>query len=313
MKIIDSLIWCDDYEQDLLLLKLEMESPVVSEWIISHCSHNYHGEFKGDTLTKVLEQPRFGYWKDRIKVIYSDENLSGDPSLARNIDPVEFGNAEFKLRNAPTQYILDNFDDNDRILVTDVDEMFDFMDEDRAERILKELRTDDPIQFDRTRYIFDFDNRAFRDFCDMVSPSYKVKHLRRGIARLQDKKWIGRQVGNGSNPMVFEYCHCFPYNGYISKHMSSLHTQWSVKKLDDALRWNIWPQTDYQNGPDKNNRWHWFKKVELHENNSPWAVREYIAILATHLVNPWYINARLKDFNFDGNFKESEDYPRDNS
>jgi hypothetical protein len=181
----------------------------------------------------------------------------------------------------------------------------------RRDRIFKELAVGDAIQFDRVRYIYDFDNRAFRDIGDCINPCYTVGHLRTGVAKLRDKKWIGRLVGNEGNPVCFEYCHVFPkIEDYIAKHMSSLHTQWSEEKLRDAVEFNYWPATKYQNHPDKNNRWHWFQKVKLHKNNSPLGFCDIKNINAdTQWVPEDYIERRIKRFGFDGQFADSKDFP----
>lgn len=307
MKIVDTSICCAPYESELIYIKLQLEHPHVDEFIFTENCFDYRGFNKGYFLADLFKQGRFDPFRNKITVLQANRNF-GFGISDYNIDPPEFAQAEAFLREFATEYIISKYDDEDRVLLTDCDEMFDFIDEERTSRILKELNTDDPIQFDRVRYIFDFDNRAFRDYCDMVSPSFKVKHLKSGLARLSNKKWVGRQVGNDRNPMCFEYCHCFNYDGYIKKHMSSLHTCWTKEKLDEALQGNFWPATAYQRHPDNNNRWHWFMKVPLHKNNSPSYIRHNLEVLRTNLVNPDYINFRKEHYGFDGLFEESKDF-----
>jgi len=307
LKIVDCLIWNDAFEQDLLYLKLLLESNCVDKWYISHNHYNYHGEYKGDTLSPILQQFRFKSFLDRIQVVELNHKF-GDPTLASRIDPGEYANAEWELRDAPfNQGCLDLLDDNDRVFSSDVDEMIDFSDEERKNRMLVELKTDDPIQFDRVRFIYDYDNIAHRSRFDMITPSFKIKHLRNGQAKLRDKKWVGRQVPNGIRPMIFEYCHVFGYEGYIKKHMSSLHTQWIEEKLKFAILTNTWPKTAYQGPPDPNNRWEWFEKIKLNDDNSPRYVREILLPNQENLVPQDYIENRIKVWGFNPTFTANGD------
>lgn len=273
MKIIDSCITCADYEKDLLWLKVHLEHSKVDEFIFIQNRYDYHGRDKGYWLSTSISDARFDPYREKIKIISLDQKFS-DPSQESKIDPQDYANAEWALRDASHEYLVNKYEDGDMVFSSDVDEIVDFSDEQRSARMIAELSKGGPIQFDRVRYIYDFDNIAPRSKFDMITPAFSIANLKNGQAKLRDKKWVGRQVENGKRPMIFEYCHVFTYEGYIQKHMSSLHTQWSIPKLDLALQTNSWPKTAYQGYPDLNCRWDWFEKIELNEDNSPQFIRE---------------------------------------
>ena len=309
MKIVDVSITCAEYEKELLYLKLILESPTIDEFVLVENRYDYHGRDKGFWLDTALKEDRFIPFLPKVKLIQIEKNW-GDLNKENQLDPTEYHNAEVWLREVPTQYVLENFSDEDRVLVTDIDEVFDFTDDWRREKIIEELRTDDAIQFERIRYWLDFDMLSFRSKGDIISPSFKVKHLKSGLAKLSDKKWVGRLVENGDRPFAFEYCNCFPIEAHYRKYASSLHTFWVKDKIDDACLTGTWCKTGYQGPPDPNNRWDWFLRVELHENNSPKYVRDNLEQLKTNLVPKDYISNRLQLYGFNGLFEENKDFPK---
>ncbi len=309
MKVVDSFIFCAAYEKELLLLKFILESPCVDEWVGAECHYDYRGRRKGPILEELLRSdPRFAPYRDRVHVISLAENLSGanpdDPSLEGVTDPPQYAEAEWRLRDAALPYLLSKYDDWDRVFVTDVDEMVDFTDADRRDRMMHHLKSDLPWQHDRVRYIYDFDIRAFREEFDCITPSYRIGHLRLGQARLRDKKWVGIPVPNGERPMVFEYCFCFEREGIYQKLESSLHTKWSRELIDLSLETNHWTRTSYQT-LDYRNRYLWFERVQLTDDNSPLFVRQHFDQLRTNLVPEDYQTRRLARFNFVANFEEN--------
>lgn len=300
MKIIDVSIFCNEYEKELALLKLRLESPVVEEFIWCENTYDYRGKYKGPILAAMIEgDKRFSPFKDKITVVTMDTDFTGGRPLS-GIDPKEFHNAEVSLRECATEYVLNSFADEDRIFVSDIDEMIDFTDTSRRGYVLDTLKYYglNPIQFERIRYINDFDIRAYRSPMDIITPAFSVLNLRQRHAKLSDKKWVGYPVPAGQNPAIFEYCFCFPYKDILAKYNTSLHTCWSKGKIDHSLEYNYWTKTDYQGGPDTNNRWDWFRKVELHQYNSPLYVREHLEVLRTCNVPQDYQQKRLATYGF---------------
>lgn len=304
MRIIDSLIVNQLFELDLFYLKVLIESPCVDEFVVNECAYDYRGRFKGLVWKHaVSNDSRFDPYWDRITFNEINRNLSGiDPnSIGSSIDPPQCAVAEWDLRDAPIPYLLDKYSGRDRVFTSDVDEVIDFADVNRRDRLLTLLRSDRMLQIERIRFSYDYHVRSHRSAGDVINPCYQIGHLRRGEARLRDKKWLGDLIPVGDNPLVFEYCHVFRDREDVQrKHDSSLHTQWSRPKIDTAIDTATWPQTSYQGNPDRNNRWHWFEAVELHERNSPRYIRENFDRLKTNLVPDNYRENRLKRFGHDG-------------
>ena len=301
MRILDCCIFNNEFEKELLLLKLKLESPLVDRFIITECAYTYRGEFKGEILQKLFENDsRFAEFMNKITVVTVPDNLSRVTahSLDGVIDPIPYAQAEIRLREAPTSYILEMFSDEDYIFVTDTDEVFDFQEETKRQQTRKLLDFGQALQFDRIRFTYDFDNLSLREKGDCITPAYRVRHLKDGTAKLSDKKWIGALVKIQDPPLLFEYCSCFSYEALVQKYASSLHTRWSEENIRLSVLTNTWTRTDYQR-MDFNNRYLWFDKVQLTEHNSPAYVRENLPKLKTNLVPDNYRENRIKFYGKD--------------
>lgn len=308
MKIIDNIIFCDTYEKELLLLKLIIESPVVDEFVISECHYTYRGDYKGSKLQEIFDNDvRFAKFKDKVTIISISENLSdSNPILKKERDPKAYHFAEVRLRNAGTGHILNKYNDNDYIFVSDVDEIIDFSNIQRKERIISYLEHNCSYQFERLRYWWDFDNRTWREPLDMITPAFPVKDIRSGKASLDNKKWVGKPIPLGNEPLIFEYTFCFPYESVLQKYETSLHTQWIKEKIDDSINCNHWTMTSYQN-INLQSRYHWFEKVELTTKNSPQYIIDNLYSLKTNLIPNNYKENRIKKYGISPSFKENVD------
>jgi len=54
-KIVDSFLFSEPYEKELLLLKLQLEVSGIDEWVILENAYTLQGEKKGFHARKVLE------------------------------------------------------------------------------------------------------------------------------------------------------------------------------------------------------------------------------------------------------------------
>lgn len=305
MKIVDTFIFLAEHETELMLLKFILEDPYVDEFIAIENHYTYRGDYKGAKLAGIINgDERFAPYRHKIKIFSIDRNFS-DPNINRSAyDPPQFAEAEWSLREVPTDYLIKTCPDATRVFVSDVDEVIDFSDPERAERLLEWLRKPQPLQFERIRYWYDFDNRGWRSTMDMTTPAFTVGHLKQGIARLRDKKWVGIAVPNGDNPLIFEYSFCFDYAGILYKFNTSLHTNWSEVAIQQSLLCNHWTM---RNGEQvcPNNRYQWFEKVKLTPKNSPKYVRDNLESLKTRLVPDNYKDNRQWCYSFEANFPEN--------
>lgn len=301
MRIVDSFIFLAEHETELMLLKFILEQDCVDRWVAVENCWTYRGDWKGPKLEKILEDERFAPFRDRVSVV----TISNNPcptGLPAGVDPPQCAQSEWSLRDAAAEATFSGMSDSDRVIVSDVDEMVDFSEPARRDKVFGAFKEhgDGAIQFDRVRYWWDFSNRSWREKMDMVTPSYSIGDLRTGRRRFHEKKWIGAEVHNGDIPAVFEYSFCFPLDGVYLKYSTSLHTCWSKKRIDESIACNYWTKADYQADPSPGCRWDWMETVTLTERNSPRYVRENLASLRTNLVPDNYRENRLLRFGHDG-------------
>lgn len=314
MKIVDTTIFLAEHEAELLHLKLTLESFCVDEWVLIENHYTYRGEYKGPKLATLLQQERFAPFRDRVTYFSIHDNFSvpvGTYDPNKVYDPKEFAEAEWKLRDAPTSYLLQKYNDRDMVFVSDVDEVIDFLDPWRRERLMYWLNKHETLQFDRVRYWWDVDCRAWRDRMDMVTPAFSIRALKAGAAKLRDKKWVGRQVQletddrGSARPYIFEYSFCFDRAGIDYKYGTSLHTKWSREAIDTSILCNHWTMRADERVSFQN-RFQWFERVPLNRFNSPQYVIDNYHKLKTNLVPDDYRERRKQVYNgFVANFPEN--------
>lgn len=77
MKVIDTFMFSEPYEKDLLLLKLELENDVVDEWFITEGAYTFQGEHKGHYIRDILNKDeRFQVYNHKIKLFEIDVNFN---------------------------------------------------------------------------------------------------------------------------------------------------------------------------------------------------------------------------------------------
>ena len=79
MKIVNTFIFGEPHETELLLLKLRLESNLVHEWVITESAFTFQGEPKDFHAENILNgDHRFREFVPRIKIISCSEYKSGD-------------------------------------------------------------------------------------------------------------------------------------------------------------------------------------------------------------------------------------------
>src|SRR4051812_43876751 len=69
-KIVDSFLFSEVFEKELLLIKFILEEPHVSEWLILENAYSFQGEYKGlHAETMINGDKRFLPYRDRITFI----------------------------------------------------------------------------------------------------------------------------------------------------------------------------------------------------------------------------------------------------
>ena len=69
-KIVDSFLFSEVFEKELLLLKFILEDQHIAEWIILENAYSFQGEYKGLHAQELINSDdRFLPFKDRITII----------------------------------------------------------------------------------------------------------------------------------------------------------------------------------------------------------------------------------------------------
>ena len=124
----------EQFESNLLEIKLNNESNGVDEWILIESEYTFRGERKGCCAKEVLSEKRFDKFRDRVKIISIEENLF--EKLCQGHCEKEYFKVEFASRAACWDYIRDKYEAEDKIIIGDVDESLDLSNKDRMDLFL---------------------------------------------------------------------------------------------------------------------------------------------------------------------------------
>src|SRR5690349_6138417 len=134
-KIVDSFLFSEPYEKELLLLKLQLEVNGIDEWVILENAYTLQGEKKGFHARKVLESDeRFLPYLSKITIIEKEYETKYLPRHVM-LDQFSF-QAEHTQRDFAYDYFMDRYNEEDWIIISDVDEMMDFTDEKRYNELI---------------------------------------------------------------------------------------------------------------------------------------------------------------------------------
>lgn len=290
MKIVNTFLFSEPHESTLLYLKLLLESPMVNEFILIENSYDFKGNYKGVFAENILKDEKFLPFRDKIKIVTLDQRLTGGSAEKENFE------RENWQRTSPHDYICDNFNNEDLVLISDTDEMFDFTDSQRVAKFC-DITFNNPdkiVRIGRQRYWYDFDNMCF--YPKFTIPVVPVKYLR------SDKKhWKSRHQDDnsyycGNNPIAFEYSYCFAnLEQLMRKKNTYSHTGFTEDDVKRALRVNSWVRSPNRGETTGNCKWDYFEFVKLTNDNSPAYVRSHLQELKTNLVDPNYKINRVKN------------------
>ena len=290
-QIIDTFLFSEPHEADLLYIKLMNESPRVDWWIIQENAYTTKGEYKGCFANEVLRDLRFQPFKDKIIVCSANEKLSDSSEEATNFQ-------REGLQRTICAKVLNQIckDQEDLIIVSDVDESIDFSSQDRSDRFDAFYKQQDrPFWITRKRYWYDYDN-----LCNLRSiriPVIQAKYLTDNVWVLPQSRHYhdeSRTLQDWDNPVAFEYSYVFrKWEDVQRKHVTYAHCM--LDKEHDVrlgLDINAWIRSKQRN--EKRSEYDFFEQIELTEENSPKYVRENLEKLKTNIVNPDYKEARKK-------------------
>jgi hypothetical protein len=292
MKIIDTFLFSEQHEDDLLYLKFKLENDGVDYWFVQENSYTLQGERKGLFAQEVLKQPRFDEFRDKIIVLSADYlHKPNDKSEGVNFE------RENWQRTIASEMILQHLGNEDvRIIVSDTDESLDFSDEDRKIRIWNMIRNVNLVYVGRMRYWYDYDNRCYLP--NIRIPVIHINELKAnpnvlGIVR----HWQGLTYDAGEEPVAFEYSYVFrDAEAVWRKKCTYAHTNFTEESIRVALECNHWPRPIERGEKLGDNPHDFFEIAELNKKNSPKYVRDNLQSLKTNIVNPNYKEARKEKY-----------------
>lgn len=292
--IIDTFLFSEPYEDDLLYLKFVLEDPGVDLWIIQENSYTTQGEYKGVSAQTVLQQDRFAKFRHKIIVVSADKNIRQTNNEGENFD------RENWQRTLCLQVLPQFASSTDRILVSDTDEAIDFTDNKRSQTFSSIINQhpNEPVWIGRMRYWYDYDNRCYIYGLRIPTVPYGLLQQHpEAIMRVRHQAF-GPAYDAGEEPIAFEYSYVFKNMDDIwRKKTTFAHNNYTYDCIIEGLTYNHFPHSPLRGDATPGTHKHdWLEKVELTEQNSPKYVRDNLETLKTNLVNPNYKELRKQKY-----------------
>lgn len=295
-KIVDSFLFSETYEKELLLLKFILEDDGIDEWILLENAYSFQGNYTGLHAKKMIESDsRFDRYKHKLTIISKEEKTKEIPKH-QFMDDLSF-QVEYWQRDLANDYFLQNYDNSDWIMVSDVDEMIDFTDGRRKKELYERMDAakNGLLVVPTKRYWNDFDNEykviigsAMCTKAYLVKNNKMLHHVRAENRRVMKKGW--------KNIVEFEYSSCYDPEHMLTKFYTSTHTGFTPEDLKQSLRCNHRPTRGILGIRPENNTKYFFETVELTEQNSPKYVRDNLSFYKLNVIDKDYKQNRRVDY-----------------
>lgn len=286
MNVIDTFLFSESYEAELLLLKLHLESPVVTHWVLVESDVTFRGEPTGLHAKKLLEDKRFAPFRDSVTVVEHHGRLFDGPACYDT-----YLKNEVRSRESAWPFINSFSKNEDWVIVSDVDEAVDCTDPIRHAKFIEHLHAngDATLFFQHYRYWYDFSNLT--KYKGVVTPVANVGAIRNDKSSLAARTRIVHErvdFPSDPEPLFFEYTFCFPREAMWKKLTSFIHDGYTEEELRLALLTNTWVKSAARGEKVGQRHDDWFETVILTEQNSPKYVRDNLSRLKTNAVSPDY-------------------------
>jgi hypothetical protein len=296
MKIVDSFLFSEVYEKELLLLKFILEDECVTEWILLENAYSFQGEYTGLHAQKLIDSDdRFIPYKHKLTIISKEQPTEVLPKN-QFLDHLSY-KVEFWQRDLAYDYFMEKYTEDDWIMIVDVDEMIDFTDADRRNELLSKMAASKSglINVPAKRYWYDFDNEyrllMSKPMCSkkyLLKTGKKLHHVRAENIKTREKGW--------KNIISFEYSSCYDTEYMLRKFYTSTHTGFNEHDLRQSLRCNMRPISSVKARKAENNKRNFFETAVLTQYNSPKYVRDNLAFYKTNAINADYKKNRREDY-----------------
>lgn len=285
--IIDSFLLSEPHEKHLLFWKLNLEYNYVDEFIIQENAYDLKGKFKGLHAQSILEDAIFQPFLPKITVI-SQHNQIYTNIIDENTNFIR----EKWQRGLCTEYIVKKYSNQDKVIISDVDEMFDFSNE-RLHRF-ELLFSKGYRWFSRRRYWYSVNNECqLPNIRIPVITINDIKHNKNILGEIRHFNDERLSYYNYNNPLAFEYSYVF-YNweDIQRKHQTYAHNDLdATKDVKLGLTINAWIRSKKRN--ESRTPYDFFELIELTEENSPQYIRDNLNMINTNIINPKYKENRL--------------------
>ena len=306
-----TFLFSDAAEWELFVAKILSEKNLVQKWFVVNGAYSFKGEYIGLCAKNLLaNEPRLKPYGSRIEIIENETNYFNHSRRRKSISLVDifrylrnrahqrviqkekaFFSVEKWTRDLATTSILNQTDNSDWLLISDVDEILDTSGT-RGEYIGEKLNSTSAksVRVLQLRYVFDFDNLAPQvKLCPIVKIS-----LLRGEESSKISEFRFRQEGQilSAKPLIFEYSYCFSIEAIRRKLQNFAHVGPVEDVFSAALRLN---HHFIQPGFSTTNRL-WLKKYELDVDCHAAYVINNFNELRTGNINPDYEIARINEF-----------------
>jgi hypothetical protein len=296
MKIVDAFLFSEPHEKEVLLIKLNLEAPHVTEWVLIENEYTHQAQHKGLFAQEMVEgDARFDPFRDRLTII-SGTHRFPDVDRTRSIDEQGLA-ADAAQRELARRHLLDNHDDDTWVLVSDADEALDVSSDERFEYLRKRVARDGSpvIALPRTRYWYDIDNLWLdRRGTGLV----RLGRLRHDEAPIGHYRQITTMTpAPWPRSVVYEYSYCYDRADIERKYQSFAHAVYSPEEIAESIACNHVPISSIRaRKPDLESHITWFKKVKLSRRNSPEYVLRNQDLLQTNVVPADYEANRRKAY-----------------
>lgn len=290
MKIVDTFLYNNEYERDVLLAKLYAEYNFVNEIIGIESAYDFRGNHKGLSLKQLINKDTaFEPFCDKLTVIQNEKSPfdSGWEKIEKN-----YFKSEFISRGLAHQYLVEHYKDDDWVILSDVDEMLDFSNTDRRSILMDGFYNQNvDIQWQNLKFWWDFDNLNFNPY--KYIPCHKLGFLKEnGYANRNDHcRKLEPALVCG-----LEYAYCFSEDGNWNKLNTFAHDKYKEETLDNALLLNVFHKEKLR-GEQLEGPLDFFETIRLDNTNSTQYVLDNLDNLKVNTVNVEYGQERMSRFN----------------
>ena len=290
MKVIDTFLFSDSFEANCLEIKLNCEAAAIDEWVLIQSPYSFRGDYKGVCAEEVLKEKRFDDFRDRVKVITIEENWF--ERVCTSHCEKEYFKVEFLSRASCWDYIQNKYQDDTRVIISDVDELIDFSDEARRAKFFDicSRKISKGFQLYQLKYWWDIDNLSFYP---KYIPVHTISSLRLGTTSFTHRNNDCQQINDTDVICAFEYAYSFSMDNNFKKCSTFAHDRYTTDSLTTSQILNCWHRDAARGEVLGRDVYDWFETIELNKYNTPSFVLENYDRFKVNTIDPKYASNRI--------------------